>query len=304
MLTIAGGILLAILAISTVGIWLPILMWLLIAIFWLLVAAIVLGIGYAIVKLVIDYPQESIEFGVFIGSLSLLIFVIMRLQDWWIDKQKKKIDRPYFLEKLKDEYGDPNVLDRNKDKNQIIAIARQLGIKVGKYESKSDIAKKIFSIGVKVNKEISKVEINLTEDKDNFGGRGTSLLKKIDQAKDKEITRINDEKEKAKEAKRKENELLVERFFTIKTALEELELTYARDEDIDVSVSERSACLILGKYSTYEQRKLQIEPNPYCEGFYVHGFHDAERRNFDHSEEVVDYIIALVGKFLAERESK
>ncbi len=309
MLTIAGGILLAVLAVYTAGIWLPILMWLLVAIFWLLIAAIVLGVGYAIVNLIIDYPQESIEFGAVIGVFSLFIFIIMRLQDWWIDKRRKKRNKrnkrnmPDLLEEFRDEFGEPGVLVRNKNKDQIIELARQFEIKVDANDTKYDIAKKLFDVKGEASEETLKAGINSGDGKDNVGGEGASLLEKIELAKEKEIIRINDEKKKAEEAKRKENELLAERFFTIKTALEELKLTYANDEDIDVSVSELSACLILGKFSSYSQREIQIEPNPYCEGFSVNDY-DEVNRDYDNSEEVVDYIVELVGIFLAERESK
>ena len=299
------GILLAVLAVYTAGIWLPILMWLLVAIFWLLIAAIVLGVGYAIVNLIIDYPQDSIEFGAVIGGFSLLIFIIMRLQDWWIDKRRNKRNKrnmPDLLEEFRDEFGEPGVLVRNKNKGQIIELARQFEIKVDVNDTKYDIAKKLFDVKGEASEETLKAGINSGDGKDNVGGEGASLLEKIELAKEKEIIRINNEKKKAEEAKCKENEMLAERFFEIKTALEELKLTYANNEDIYIEVSEFSACLTLHASRTaYHQKTLGIRPNQNDEGFYVHGSFD---KKFNYSDEVIDYILVRIGKFLAEKESE
>ena len=66
-------------------------------------------------------------------------------------RRGKQLGRPRTAMSHKD-----TIIKMYESKISQSEIARQLGIKVGKYESKSDIAKKIFSIGVKVNKEISK----------------------------------------------------------------------------------------------------------------------------------------------------
>ena len=157
-------------------------------------------------------------------------------------------------------------------------------------------------------KPLEEQNISDTEDNTNETGKEkNSIFEKIDQVREKEITRLKDEEERAEEAKRKENELLAERFITIKTALQELKLTYTEDEDISVEISELSSRLTLGKFSNYLEREIIIGLNRNDEGFYINdnrNDNDDDRyRMFDYSEEVIDYIVEQVGKFLAKRGS-
>ena len=168
-------------------------------------------------------------------------------------------------------------------------------------------------------KPLEEQNISDTEDNTNETGKEkNSIFEKIDQVREKEITRLKDEREKeitrlkdeeerAEEAKRKENELLAERFITIKTALQELKLTYTEDEDISVEISELSSRLTLGKFSNYLEREIIIGLNRNDEGFYINDIRndndDDRYRMFDYSEEVIDHIVEQVGKFLAKRGS-
>ena len=168
-------------------------------------------------------------------------------------------------------------------------------------------------------KPLEEQNISDTEDNTNETGKEkNSIFEKIDQVREKEITRLKDEREKeitrlkdeeerAEEAKRKKNELLAERFIMIKTALQELKLTYTEDEDISVEISELSSRLTLGKFSNYLEREIIIGLNRNDEGFYINDIRndndDDRYRMFDYSEEVIDHIVEQVGKFLAKRGS-
>jgi hypothetical protein len=304
MLTIAGGILLAVLAVITVGIWGPMLAWLIVAIFWLLVAAVVLGIGYAVVSVIIDYPQESIEIGTYIGILFFFIFSIAWLQGWWDDKRRKKINKinqPYHLKILRDEFGKPNVLARNKNRNEMIALALRFEVKVDENDTKSDIAKKIFGIKDEANEETLKAGISPAKDRVDVG-ESASILGKIDQVRKKEVARLN----KLANKERNEKKILVERFSKINLVLRDLKQTYSKDEDIDIEVYDNiSAYLTMGPDTELYSRDIFIELSDLGEGFRIRDSeYDYEDTIFDETEGVVDYIVEQVGKYLADRESQ
>ncbi len=91
MLTIAGGIILAVVLIVSAGIWLPLLI-------WLLVAAVVLGIIFGVISLIAIFPQESIAILKFIVGTIIFVYILIflrymidGLQNWW---KKRKILRP------------------------------------------------------------------------------------------------------------------------------------------------------------------------------------------------------------------
>jgi hypothetical protein len=329
MLTIAGGILLAILVILTIPLWLPLLGWLL-----------VFAIGIAVIALIASFPEEFLVVGAFIAVIFVAGFISAFFNRRSEERGNKKSD--LFLPKkeeenlssplgeIKDEFGTPECLAARKDKNQMIDLANKFGITVSESDSRTCIARKIFgvksevinpateiaesdSITSKYHKtfdiknestvEVIKNKINPEDDKSETGDEKTSILEKIDQVREKEITRLKDEKKKAEEAKRKEDKLLAEKFLIIKKTLQELQITYAKDEDIDIAVSKLSACLTLGKYSDYSKREISISPSRYDDGFLVTDSHDDDYKNYNCSEKVIDNIVERVGKFLAERDS-
>mgnify|MGYP001450391496 CR=1 FL=1 len=243
MLTIAGGILLAVLLIVTAPLWISLL-------FWLLVIALILGVGFGVFLLIANNPELSATIVGAVIVVFLFVMISQMISGWWERKKKREV----------------------------------------------------------FQKPLEEQNISDTEDNTNETGKEkNSIFEKIDQVREKEITRLIDEEERAEEAKRKENELLAERFITIKTALQELKLTYTEDEDISVEISELSSRLTLGKFSNYLGREIIIGLNRNDEGFYINdnrNDNDDDRyRMFDYSEEVIDHIVEQVGKFLAKRGS-
>jgi hypothetical protein len=243
MLTIAGGILLAVLLIVTAPLWISLL-------FWLLVIALILGVGFGVFLLIANNPELSTTIVGAVIVVFLFVMISQMISGWWERKKKREV----------------------------------------------------------FQKPLEEQNISDTEDNTNETGKEkNSIFEKIDQVREKEITRLKDEEERAEEAKRKENELLAERFITIKTALQELKLTYTEDEDISVEISELSSRLTLGKFSNYLEREIIIGLNRNDEGFYINdnrNDNDDDRyRMFDYSEEVIDHIVEQVGKFLAKRGS-
>ena len=219
MLTIAGGILLAFLLIVTAPLWISLL-------FWLLVIALILGVGFGVFLLIANNPELSATIVGAVIVVFLFVMISQVISGCW--RRKKVI-------------------------SQMIS---------GWWERKKK--REVFQ------KPLEEQNISDTEDNTNETGKEkNSIFEKIDQVREKEITRLKDEEERAEEAKRKKNELLAERFIMIKTALQELKLTYTEDEDISVEISELSSRLTLGKFSPYSRREMFIGPNRNDEGFYI-----------------------------------
>ena len=107
----------------------------------------------------------------------------------------------------------------------------------------------------------------------------------------------NDKKDDAKNQIK--NEPLIKKFSKIKTALQELERTYAKDEDIDVEIFDSKAYLYLGNFSRSIFINSTVEEN-----YSIRDSHKTGLQSFITSEEVVGYIVEQVEKFLAEKESR
>lgn len=331
MLTIAGGILIAILVVVTFPLWAPLLGWLIVIAFWLIVGAIV-------ITLVVNFPEESLV----VGIVFAVVFVAGFISEFFnVRSEARKNKKRDFIHtkikeelssaqmKVKMEYITPECLAASKDKIQMINLANELGITVAESDSRTSIARKIFGVKSEIaesdsrtskyrkifdiknesTEKIIKGKINIEDDKNETDEEKISILEKIDRVREKEKARLKDEKNKAEEKKRKENELMTERFLIINKALKELKITYAKDKGINIAVSELSALLTLGESSDYSRRTINIHPDRYGKGFYIiDGFEDRyesnEHETFNCSEKVIDFIIEEVGKFLAERESR
>lgn len=254
MLTIAGGIILAVVLIVTAPLWIGISL-------WLLGIALILGAVFLVIGLISNNPQEFSSLVIGVIAIFFFFTIFKLISGGW--------KRREIISQMISEWW------------------------------KRKIKKKIFQ---KPLNESTDSEDNTNE----TGEEKNSILEKIDQVREKEITRLQDEKKKAEEAKRKENELLAERFITIKTALQELKHTYTEHEGIKVEISEFPARLTLG--FGYSKREIVIGPNQNDEGYYINDDsndnYDDRRRQFDYSEEVIDYVVEQVGKFLAEWESR
>jgi hypothetical protein len=64
------------------------------------------------------------------------------------------------LEQLKNEFAEPEVLARNRKKDQMIELAKTFRIKVDKKDTKADIARKIFDVK---NSSIEKLKKKLNQ---------------------------------------------------------------------------------------------------------------------------------------------
>jgi hypothetical protein len=123
MLTIAGGIILAIIIIFTIGIWLPLLIY---ALLFVLGLALLLGAGL----LIYNFPKVAAVFAVFIA----VIFGFVYIGELWEERKsrlkerkRKKINKeniPNRVNKLKADLGSPEVLIRNKSKAEMIEMAK------------------------------------------------------------------------------------------------------------------------------------------------------------------------------------
>ena len=153
MLTIAGGILLAFLLIVTAPLWISLL-------FWLLVIALIFGVGFGVFLLIANNPELSATIVGAVIVVFLFVMISQVISGCWRRKKKREV----------------------------------------------------------FQKPLEEQNISDTEDNTNETGKEkNSIFEKIDQVREKEITRLKDEEERAEEAKRKKNELLAERFIMIKT---------------------------------------------------------------------------------------
>ena len=76
-------------------------------------------------------------------GLFILIILLFLWEGWESPFSKKEVESDP-LERLKDEFGEPEVLARNKNKKQMIELSKKYRIKVDYSDSKLDIARKIF----------------------------------------------------------------------------------------------------------------------------------------------------------------
>jgi|FLOH01.1.fsa_nt_gi hypothetical protein len=307
MLTIAGGIILAVVLIVTAGIWLPLLI---LAGFWAVIAIIGISALFLLIFVVPEYlPEGLVKFVEEYWVIAFLLgftfggpYMFVLLGNDAI--KDRKVFAGYFLKAM-----------------GVICLSLGLFYLFGIFDCGLDSVncgwtteKTIFLILItsclyifyaQDTKSTATDTLEQLTDEENI-----SILGEIDQIKKKEITRLKDDKKKAEEKNRKENELMAERFLIIKKTLQELKIAYAKDEDIDIAVSELSACLTLGKFSSYSQKKINIYTNRNDDGFHINYGDDYPydfneyNENYNCSEKVIDYIVEQVGKFFAERDSE
>mgnify|MGYP004000740795 FL=1 len=88
------------------------------------------------------------------------------LASWFDDRGNKKTPQGRIkeeiesdpLEQLKNEFVEPEVLARNRKKDQMIELAKTFRIKVDKNDTKTDIARKIFNIRDSSSARLSRIE--------------------------------------------------------------------------------------------------------------------------------------------------
>ncbi|MEK9627492.1 MAG: hypothetical protein VW455_00570 [Nitrospinota bacterium] len=149
-------------------------------------------------------------------------------------------------------------------------------------------------MGKRIDPDESKVDVDKKD---------ISIIKRIELAKNKEIDRLKDEQEKSERIKHSNEKLLAEKFSKLKFALNELKRTYSENKGIHVKVHEFSAYLSFGESLENMQGEMFIEPDASGEGFSISGnILGHNSLNFNSSEEVIDFIVDFVGKFLAKRD--
>ena len=165
MLTIAGGIILAIIIIFTIGIWLPLLIY---AVLIVLGLALLLGAGL----LIYNFPEGAAVFAVFIA----VIFGFVYIGELWEERKSrlkerkiKKINKeniPHRVNALKTDLGSPEVLIRNQSKAEMIEMAKDFEIEFSETSTKREIAEKIFQIGGGRSQDKLIKDSPLTKDKE------------------------------------------------------------------------------------------------------------------------------------------
>jgi hypothetical protein len=236
MWTIAGGILLGGLLIATIGLWLPLLI-------WLIVIGLAIAALFFVGTLITSFPQESLIIGLIITGLIVMTY----LDSWWGDNRRKR--KKSIQNEIKEELA-PNPPGLNR--------------------------KRFIDLDDKIE--------------------GTSLLEKIEQVKDKEVARIKIENEKAEKKKQEKEELLKERFSKINQALQKMMHTYSNKDVSIFQYNDYEACITLHNQPP-ENITVSAETD---ESFCIEDGHQIV--NFDWSEEVVEYLIERIGKFLAKKE--
>jgi hypothetical protein len=318
MLTIAGGIILAVVIIYTFPIWLPIILGMgLIAIASILILAVVLVFS--------AYPEA----GIYNVVVAAVIFGFVYMGELW-EKRKSKlkerekrktIDKkniPNRVKALKVDLGSPEVLIRNKSKVEMVEMAKEFEIEFSETDTKREIAEKIFQIGGDESHDLKlklSVEERIEEAKANEISRlneqkkeASSLIEKIEEAKANEISRLNEQKNKKIEEKRKNIEFLTKKFHRIKPALEELKQAYLDDNDISIVLLDCTENL--PRYRASELKIGDIEIVIYIERNEPEGeyriWNEGEEENyyFKDPNELINHIIQAIGKFLAERDSR
>jgi hypothetical protein len=330
MLTIAGGIILAIIIIFTIGIWLPLLIY---AVLFVLGLALLLGAGL----LIYNFPEGAAVFAVFIA----VIFGFVYIGELWEERKSrlkerkikkinkenrelwgkrksglkerkiKKINKeniPNRVNKLKADLGSPEVLIRNKSKAEMIEMAKDFEIEFSETGTKREIAEKIFQIGDDESHDLEgklSVEEGIEEAKANEISRlneqkkeASLLLEKIEEAKVNETSRRNEQKKKKEEEKKKKDELFIKKFSRIKSTLQELQDNYSNDENISIFVEDYTADLQLGEV----ELKIFTETDD-SNDYRIWDDRDEKNYYFKDPGKVINYIIQAIGKFLAERES-
>ena len=166
--------------------------------------------------------------------------------------------------------------------------------------------------------------------KDKSDIKGLTLLGKIEKVKEQEKALRIKIKEEAKEEERKRKEYQAQKFSYIKATLQELKHTYAKDKDIDIEVFKSAAVLVLRNSITFattiifiDVRDRALHPESLFPPDYIvdkqetyshlpinikeeknnHHRGDYYTEEFDSPDQLIDYIIENVGRFLAERES-
>jgi hypothetical protein len=314
MVTIAGGIILAIVIIYTFPIWLPIIL-----------GMGLIAIAFILILAVIGVFSTFPEAGLFTVVVAAVIFGFVYMGELWekrkskLEERKKKIDKdniPKRVNALKVDLGSPEVLIRNKSKAEMIAMAKDFEIEFSETDTKREIAEKIFQIGDDESNDLEgklSVEDRIEEAKENEISRlneqkreASLLLEKIKEAKTNEISRLNEQKKKKEEEGRKNVELLIKKFDRIKSTLEELKQAYLDDNHISIVILDCTENLHLRQAAELElgDAKLDIfieqdSPDDY------RVWNEREEKNyyFKNSNEVTNHIIQTIGKFLAERES-
>ena len=304
MLTIAGGIILAIVIIFTIPVWLPLLGY---AVIFVIGLAILLGAGL----LIYNFPEGAAVFAVFIA----VIFGFVYIGELWEERKSrlkerkiKKINKeniPNRVNKLKAEM---EVLIRNKSKAEMIEMAKDFEIEFSETGTKREIAEKIFQIGDDESHDLEgklSVEEGIEEAKANEISRlnehkkeASLLLEKIEEAKANETSRLNEQKKKKEEEKKKKDELFIKKFSRIKSTLQELQDNYSNDENISIFVEDYTADLQLGEV----ELKIFTETDD-SNDYRIWDDRDEKNYYFKDPGEVINYIIQAIGKFLAERES-
>ena len=313
MLTIAGGIILAIIIILTIGIWLPLLIY---------IVLIALGLTLLLVAggLIVNFPEGAAVF----ATLAVVVYALGELWGKWQRRLKeKKLKKtakeniPKRMNTLKGEFVEPGVLMRNRNKNKMTKLAKSFDIELFERDTKREIAEKIFQIGGGRSQDKIIKDSPLTKDKEwdsekerlDESEAKISVFEKIERAKAKEVSRLQGMKEKAEEKKRekeekqrKENELIIKNFSRIKSSLQEIGDTYLSDEDIGMEINTSHAVLRYGKKFLYITTKTDTPKKQYLiingrdrKGSYPKNY-------FADPEEIIDYIIHKIGVFLAKRE--
>ena len=307
MLTIAGGIILAIVIIFTIPVWLPLLGY---AVIFVIGLAILLGAGL----LIYNFPEGAAVFAVFIA----VIFGFVYIGELWEERKsrlkerkRKKINKeniPHRVNALKTDLGSPEVLIRNQSKAEMIEMAKDFEIEFSETSTKREIAEKIFQIGDDESHDLEgklSVEERIEEAKANEISRlneqkkeASLLLEKMEEAKANETSRLNEQKKKKEEEKKKKDELFIKKFSRIKSTLQELQDNYSNDENISIFVEDYTADLQLGEV----ELKIFTETDD-SNDYRIWDDRDEKNYYFKDPGEVINYIIQAIGKFLAERES-
>lgn len=245
MLTIAGGILLALVLILTIQIWLPIVV-------GLGMIAIALALLLVVGVVFYHFPEAGIVVAVVATVVFFCIYMgelLDKSRNRSKERKRKKIDKENISNRvntLKADMGSPGVLIRNKNRDEMIEMAKDYEIEFSETDTKREIAEKIFQTGGDESHDLKgelSVEERIEEAKANEISRlneqkkeRSLLLEKIKEAKANEISRLNEQKKKKEEEKRKNDELLLKKFSRIKSTLEELKQTYLDDNHISIVI--------------------------------------------------------------------
>lgn len=130
------------------------------------------------------------------------------------------------------------------------------------------------------------------------------LSDKIKLVKEKEITRLKDVREKAENSNNNNENHLIESFSKIRPALNELKQACSNNKGVNVKIHKFSAYISLDGDSGKTEGEIFIEPSNSTEGFCVSGnIMGYNSIVFNSVEESIDYIVGLMGQYLAEKES-